>query len=75
MHKIVLAATCAGVLLAAAPAGALILDPATTRSAAAAIDVVDKTACWRWGWHGWGWYPCWAGPGWRFYHWHRWHHW
>ena len=73
MRKIVLAATCAAALLAvAAPAGAMILDPGAARSAAASIDLVDQTACWRWGWHGWGWYPCW---GWRYNHWHRWHHW
>jgi len=50
-------------------------NAAGARSAAAAVDVVDKTACWRWGWHGWGWYPCLGGPGWRRDHWHRWHHW
>jgi hypothetical protein len=73
MRNIVLAATCAAALLAAAaPAGAMILDPGAARSAAASIDLVDQTACWRWGWHGWGWYPCW---GWRYNHWHHWHHW
>ena len=50
------------------------------KGAAAAIDPVEKTACWRYGWHGWGWYPCYAGPpaywhtyrGWR-PHWARQH--
>ena len=31
------------------------------KGAAAAIDPVEKTACWRYGWHGWGWYPCYYG--------------
>jgi hypothetical protein len=42
MRKIVLAATCAAALLAAAaPAGAMILDPGAARSAAASIDLID----------------------------------
>jgi len=32
--------------------------PAGVRGAIDAISPVEKTACWRWGWHGWGWYPC-----------------
>ena len=38
------------------------------------LNPVEKTACWRYGWHGWGWYPCgyvvrpgygYYGGGWR----------
>ena len=52
--------------------------PAGIREAADAVSPVEKTACWRWGWRGWGWYPCyrywgyrygWRGHGWR---WRRW---
>ena len=49
--------------------------PAGIREAADAVSPVEKTACWRWGWRGWGWYPCyyrsygWRGYGWR---WRRW---
>jgi hypothetical protein len=44
---------------------------AGVKRAAAAIDPVEKTACWRWGWHGWGWYPCYAGvyPGYGYRYW------
>jgi hypothetical protein len=59
---------------------------AGVKGAAAVIDPVEKTACWRWGWHGWGWYPCYArvypgygyrywGGGWGYRRWgwgHRW---
>ena len=31
---------------------------AGVRGAAEGLNVIDKTACWRYGWHGWGWYPC-----------------
>jgi len=30
----------------------------SVRAAADSIAAVEKTACWRQGWHGWGWYPC-----------------
>ena len=34
-------------------------DPAGVRSAATTINPVDHVAaCWRYGWHSWGWYPC-----------------
>jgi hypothetical protein len=71
MRKIVLVA--AGVLVIATAgslmssgANAMALgDPAGVRSAAEAVNPVEKAACWRWGWHGPGWYPCgWGGPGW-----------
>ena len=32
------------------------------------LNPVDKAACWRYGWRGWGWYPCWGGP--RVYGWY-----
>ena len=31
------------------------------KGAAATIDPVEKTACWRYGAYGWGWYPCYYG--------------
>jgi hypothetical protein len=69
-------------------ADALTLSPGAIAPAINAITTVDKAACWRWGWHGWGWYPCWRpgfgygwgprwgwGPGWGWHRWHHWHHW
>ena len=53
------AALFAAVMLFSAPSQAM--SPGTAsgvKGAAAAIDPVEKTACWRYGWHGWGWYPC-----------------
>ena len=51
-------------------ANATSLAGASVRIAADSITPVEKTACWRHGWHGWGWYPCGAavvvpapGPG------------
>jgi hypothetical protein len=32
------------------------------RQAGEAITVLDEVRCWRWGWHGWGWYPECAKP-------------
>jgi hypothetical protein len=73
MHRILLAAGAAALLwtLASTPAGAFTNDPGAIRPAIGALDTVEKTACWRWGWHGWGWYPCYRwgwGPG----YYHRW---
>jgi len=51
---------------------------AGVRLAADAVDPIENVACWRWGWRGWGWYPCvyyggWGypayHPGWRGYGW------
>jgi hypothetical protein len=57
------------------PAGALPLGPGAVRPAVEAVNPVEQTACWRWGWRGWGWYPCgggayYAGP----YYYHHWRH-
>jgi hypothetical protein len=49
------------VLVATSPANATTLASAPVRAAADSITSVEKTACWRRGWHGWGWYPC-GGP-------------
>ena len=52
-------------------------SPSGVLGAAEAINPIDKTACWRYGWHGYGWYPCggYVRPGWgwrgRGYGWHR----
>jgi len=74
--------------LAPAPSQAMPLGTAV-QGGAATLNPVDKAACWRYGWHGYGWYPCWyGGPryyggwyghrwGWRHGywggHWRRWH--
>jgi hypothetical protein len=42
-------------------ANATALGSTSLRPAADSIASVEKTACWRQGWHGWGWYPC-GGP-------------
>lgn len=43
-------------------AGAAEPGTAGLHRAAQAIAIVDKARCWRWGWHGWGWYPECAKP-------------
>jgi hypothetical protein len=55
-------AAAATLLTAAAitTAGALPLGPGAARPAVETINPVEQTACWRWGWRGWGWYPCWG---------------
>lgn len=61
-------AVSAGVVVAFA--GALMCSPADAapvgaaqgvRAAAESVSSVENTACWRFGWHGWGWYP-YCGP-------------
>jgi hypothetical protein len=58
-------ATAATLFAAAAmtPAGALPLGPAAVRPAVEAVNPVEQTICWRQGWRGWGWYPCWGWYG------------
>lgn len=48
--------------LASPAAEAVTLQPAGLRSAGEAMRAVDTVRCWRWGWHGWGWYPACAKP-------------
>jgi hypothetical protein len=56
------AALFAAAMLLPAPSQAMTPGTASSvRGAAATIDPVEKTACWRYGWHGWGWYPCYYG--------------
>jgi hypothetical protein len=44
------------------PASAVVLSSAGRAPAEAdAINPIEKAACWRPGWHGWGWYP-YCGP-------------
>ena len=58
------AALFAAAMLLSAPSQAMTPGTASSvRGAAATIDPVEKTACWRYGWHGWGWYPCYYGYG------------
>lgn len=53
------AALVAAAMLLSAPSRAMTLgSPSAVAGAAATLDPVEKTACWRYGWHGWGWYPC-----------------
>jgi hypothetical protein len=46
--------------LAASRADALGVAPAGIRTGVEALNPVETVACRekRWGWHGWGWYPC-----------------
>ena len=61
------AALFAAAMLLSAPSQAMTPGTASSvRGAAATIDPVEKTACWRYGWHGWGWYPCYYGYGYRY---------
>jgi hypothetical protein len=56
------AAAFSAAMLVSAPGQAMTLGaPAGVNGAAATLDLVEKTACWRYGWHGWGWYPCFYG--------------
>ena len=74
---LVAAAVLAAAALAATPARALPLGGDAVRGAATPLDPVEHVrSCWRFGLHGWGWYPCYyyySGsygpyPGWRRYH-------
>jgi Chaperone of endosialidase len=57
-----MAALCSAAMLLSAPSQAMTPGTAAgVKGAAATIDPVEKTACWRYGWHGWGWYPCFYG--------------
>jgi hypothetical protein len=60
------AALFSAAMLLSAPSQAMTPGTAAAvKGAAATLDPVEKTACWRWGWRGWGWYPCWGyGPRW-----------
>jgi hypothetical protein len=87
MRKSVLALTAAAAMLAG---GAMISDrasamtlggPEGVRGALDAISPIEQAGCYRYGWHGWGWYPFCGrhygygrGPGWRWHRGHRWHH-
>jgi hypothetical protein len=85
MRKTITMAAAAALVVAAAlmsgstqamPFGA----PAGVHGAAETLNPIEKAACWRYGWRGWGWYPCgWVGPrrwGWhRGWGWRRWHRW
>ena len=56
------AALFSAAVLLSAPSQAMTPGTASgVKGAAATIDPVEKTACWRYGWHGWGWYPCYYG--------------
>src|SRR5215471_2133980 len=64
-------------MLLSAPSQAMTPGAAAgVKGAAATLDPVEKTACWRYGWHGWGWYPCFYGGyypyygGWGYRRWH-----
>ena len=76
MRKLALTAAAAasilvGGSLVAGPAGAMTISPAGVRDAADALSTVEKTSCWRYGFFGWGWYPCGYyygyGPGYGYY--------
>ena len=48
------------VALTSAPSQAMPLGTGV-QGGAETLNPVDKAACWRYGWHGYGWYPCWRG--------------
>ena len=82
-----MAALLSAATLLSAPSQAMTPGTASgLKGAAATLDPVETAACWRYGWHGLGWYPCYygvdpsygyrywgLGPRWR-YRWddHRW---
>jgi len=49
-----------GLMGLVAPADAVTPGSVGLRAAADSVASVERTACWRYGWHGWGWYP-WCG--------------
>lgn len=57
------AALVSAAMLLSAPGQAMTPGTAAgVKGAAATLNPVEKTACWRYGWRGWGWYPCgWYG--------------
>jgi hypothetical protein len=56
------AALFSAAMLLSAPSRAMTPGTASgLKGAAATLDPVEKAACWRYGWHGWGWYPCFGG--------------
>jgi len=58
------AAAFSAAMLLSAPSQAMTPGAASgVKGAAATLDPVEKTACWRYGWHGLGWYPCYYGYG------------
>ena len=62
MRKLGFIVMAAGILAAAAPASskAEAFGSAGVRAAVEALNPIEAAACRerRWGWHGWGWYPC-----------------
>jgi hypothetical protein len=60
----VAAAVFSAAALLAGPTNAMTLGtPSGVVDAAKTINPVDSVACWRYGWRGWGWYPCgWVRP-------------
>jgi hypothetical protein len=69
------AALLAMATLTTTPSRALPVGAGGVRTAAATVDPVERVgSCWRFGWHGWGWYPCYyyypgyTDPRWRRYH-------
>jgi hypothetical protein len=79
MRRILVALSTAAALMAGPfvlgsnQAEAMVTAPQLDR-AEQSINPIEKTACWRWGWRGWGWYPCgyFWGPGWGYGPYHRW---
>jgi hypothetical protein len=79
MRRILVAVSTAAALIAGPfvlgsnQAEAMVTAPQLERSEQS-INPIEKTACWRWGWRGWGWYPCgyYWGPGWGYSPYHRW---
>ena len=66
------AAAFSAAMLLSAPSQAMTPGAASgVKGAAATLDPVEKTACWRWGVAGWGWYPCYSGvyPGYGYRYW------
>jgi hypothetical protein len=59
-HWFLAAATTLFTAAVMTPAGALPFGPGALRPAVEAVTPVEQTACWRAGWRGWGWYPCWG---------------
>jgi len=56
----------AAILFAGSPGGnrseAMPIGVTGMNIAADGISPIAKAKCWRWGWHGWGWYPSCAAP-------------
>jgi hypothetical protein len=63
MRRLCIVLAAAATVFVGGPAAAVTTTaPAQVRAAAENIKSIETVACWRYGWRGWGVYPCAYGP-------------